>query len=212
MKWKMAAVSFIMALALGAGALGVAGAAHGSIFDMDPDALVVWEMFGEGTMTADGFLAVDGDALQEEAWEDLMLYVDDALVYDLRDGLRTTIRAMSDAYPVIPMLVVYVPTEHAEPFAHAVIIYCYPGAAESADFSVIASDNIRYGESQCIFVSADGRFRIVIDEDTEILNDSGTPINRTEIKPGDEMLVWADYIAASFPGQIHAGRIVVMEY
>ena len=224
MKWKLVAISFVLAAFMGttahASGWEVSEPALDTVLDpvqedimqnpLNLADLQVWEIVGTGTLDEDGMLFVEGEMLYGEHWDEVELYVADALVYDLRSGLRTTAAALSQEYPHIPIHAVYVPID--EPLGHAVIMYCYADDEGSADFYTVAGENIRYGDGLCVFMTMDGKFRIVIDERTPVFTDSGQPVRAEDIRPGAEMLIWAGSLTASFPGQLTPERVVIMDY
>lgn len=159
------------------------------------------ETLGEVISLEDGFLLVSGIGLTEDAFDEVLLYISEAEVYDLQTGFAIS---PSDIYEGDCIRAVY------EPCGQAIEIYINVGEPRSADFMVVVSDNIWYSDDGCSFVTLDGKYRITLTEETRLYDSYGYEMSFEEITPGMEMFVWAAIVTASFPGQVIPDKIVLL--
>jgi len=167
------------------------------------------ETLGEAIPQEDGFLLVSGIGLTEDAWDEILLYIDEAEVYDLQTGFAV---GPADIYEGDTVRVAYKPLDQIAgdfPIAEALEVFIHAGEPGSADFMVVVSDNIWYSDEGCVFVTLDGKYRIVLDEDTLLLDSYGYEMFFEEITAGMEMFVWANFVTASFPGQVIPDKVVL---
>ena len=160
----------------------------------------VMETLGEAIPRGDGYLLVSGIGLTEGAFDEVLLYIGDADVYDLLTGFSIS---PEDIYEGDSVRVVYESDQALE-------IYLHAGEQDAADFMVVVSDNIWYSEDGCAFVTIDGKYRITLLEDTLLYDAYGYEMSWEEIVPGMEMFVWASFVTASFPGQVVPDKIVIL--
>ena len=161
-----------------------------------------YETIGEAIAVEDGYLLVSGIGLTDGAQDEVLLFIGGAEIYDLRTG-----------FPMDPnnirqgdSLRVAYDTEGS-----ALEVYVHAGEVGSADFMVVVSGNIWYSDEGCVFVTIDGKYRIILDEDTLLLDSYGYEMSWDEIEPGMEMFVWAAFVTASFPGQVIPDKIVLRQ-
>lgn len=168
------------------------------------------ETYGQAVPQDDGYLYVSGIGLTDNAWDEVLLYIYDAEIYDLRTGFAIN---PNDIYDGNYVRVVYEPemSNNDYPLARAIVIYVHAGEPDTADFIVAVSDNIWYSNESCIFVTMDGKYRFTVTEDTLLLDGYGREISFEEIAPGMEMFVWAAFVTASFPGQVIPDKIVLLD-
>jgi len=168
------------------------------------------ETLGEAIPTEDGLLLVSGISLTENAWDEVLLCIANAEIYDLRSGFVIN---PNDIYEGDCVRVVYaldgVGTGH--PLAQALMVYVHAGEQDAADLMVVVSDNIWYSDEGCVFVTLDGKYRVTLSADILLLDSHGYEISCDEIVPGMEMFVWAAFVTASFPGQVIPDKIVLLE-
>ena len=158
------------------------------------------ETLGEAILREDGLLQVTGIGLTENAFDEVLLYFDEADVYDLQTGFAIRPEDIREGDYI---RVGYCPASVAyEIFVHA-------GEPGSADFMVMVSDNIWYNDDSCAFVTMDGKYRITLTEETMLLDEYGNSLSYDEISPGLEMFVWASFVTASFPGLVMPDKIVL---
>ncbi|MCL2400584.1 MAG: hypothetical protein FWC91_12675 [Defluviitaleaceae bacterium] len=168
------------------------------------------ETLGQAIPQDDGYLYVLGIGLTDDAWDEVLLYIYDAEIYDLRTGFSIN---SNEIYEGDYVRVVYEPdwTNVDYPMAQALVIYVHAGEPNTADFVVAVSDNIWYSSEGCVFVTMDGKYRFTITEDTLLLDRYGHEISFEDIVPGMEMFVWAAFVTASFPGQVIPDKIVLLD-
>jgi len=164
------------------------------------------EILGEAIPRDDGFLLVSGIGLTEDAWDEVLLYIDEAEIYDLMTGFTI---GPEDIYEGDCIRVVYESADADYPLARALEIYVHAGEPRAADFMVVVSDNIWYSDEGCVFVTMDGKYRITLTDDTLLFDGHGYEIAYDEIATGMEMFVWAAFVTASFPGQVLPDKIVL---
>ena len=163
------------------------------------------ETLGEALPRDDGLLLVSGIGLTEDAWDEVLLYIDEAEIYNLRTGFAIGANEIHEGDCI---RVMYEPGR--DEVSHALVIYVHAGEQDAADFMVVVSDNIWHTETGCVFVTIDGKYRITIEEDTLLLDNYGYEMSWDEIVPGMEMFVWAAFVTASFPGQVVPDKIVLL--
>ena len=168
-----------------------------------------FETLGEAIPTEDGLLLVSGISLTEGSWDEVLLCIEKAEIYDLRSGFAIN---FNDIYEGDCVRVVYKfdETDISYSAAHALIVYAHVGEQDSADLIIVVSDNIWYSDEGCVFVTLDGKYRVTLSEDTLLLDSNGYDVSYDDIAPGMEMFVWADFVTASFPGQVIPDKIVVL--
>lgn len=160
----------------------------------------IMETLGEAILRDDGLLHVVGMGLTDGAADDVLLYIDDAEIYDLRTGFVVTPGHIADGDFI---RVVYDSDQALE-------IYTNVGAPDAADFMVVVSGNIWYSDEGCAFVTIDGKYRVNLTAETQLYDGYGYEMSFEEIVPGMEMFVWASFVTASFPGQVIPDKIVLL--
>ena len=178
-----------------------------------PNAVMAYEhcleTLGEVIPTDDGLLLVSGISLTEDSWDEVLLCIEEAEIYDLRSGFAIS---PQDIYEGDCVRVVYAldGDDIGHIAARALMVYAHAGAQDAADLMIVVSDNIWYSEEGCVFVTLDGKYRVTLSEDTLLLDSYGYEISYDEITPGMEMFVWADFVTASVPGQVIPDKIVLL--
>ncbi|MCL2420830.1 MAG: hypothetical protein FWD03_03155 [Defluviitaleaceae bacterium] len=169
------------------------------------------ETLGEAILREDGLLLVSGFGLTEDSLDEVLLYIEEAEIYDLRTGFAVGAEAIYEGDCV--RVVYEVETDGNETghaLARALEIYVHAGEQDAADFMVVVSDNIWYSDEGCVFVTIDGKYRVTLDDDTMLLDAYGYEMSYDDIVPGMEMFVWAATVTASFPGQVVPDKIVLL--
>jgi len=151
------------------------------------------------------FLFVSGEALTPFGFDDVELRVGDAPVFDLLTGLPVSVLSLQ---PGVEVRVAYM----GDP-PQATAIWLHPNHENSAAFTVMVSDNIQYGLGYCVFLSADGRYRVTLTEDTYVLDVEYGQISPEDVVPGQAFFVWVDMITASSPAIVYPEKVVsICEY
>ena len=150
------------------------------------------------------FLHISGEALTYGGLDEVVVQVGDAPVYDLLTGLPVRLNAVKAG---MEARVVYMQQGAAHP-PQAMVIWLHPSHEDAAVFSAVVSDSIYYGPDYTVFLSADGRYRITLTQDTYILVPGHGPIAPEDIEPGQEFFVWVDMITASSPALVFPDKVV----
>ena len=148
------------------------------------------------------FLHISGEALTYGGLDDAAIQVGDVPIYDLLTGLPVR---LGNVEAGMEARVAYMQHEDAP---QAVAIWLHPSHEDAAVFSTVVSDSIYYGPDYTVFLSADGRYRITLTEDTYILVPGYGPIAPEDIEPGQEFFVWVDMITASSPALVYPDKVV----
>jgi len=164
------------------------------------------ETYGAATPRADGYLQVSGMALTDGAWDDVLLCLQDAWVYDLRTGFAAEPAAITHGDAV---RVVYEPAGDA--FGTAVWVYLHAGEPDAAGLRVTAGEPVWHTATGCHFMTPDGKYHLRIPPEATLFDAHGAPLSATDIVPGTEMFVWANSLTASFPAQVVPQKIVLLE-
>jgi len=189
-KW---AVILIFALALTPQLTAIAA---GVTFDTEVD-----ETIGIIKNYRGDFLKISGEALTYGGLDDVTIQVGEAPIYDLITGLPATVRSLKAGTEV---RVAY----HAGKPPQAAAIWLNPSHEDAAVFSTVVSDNIYYGPGYTVFLSADGRYRITLTDDTFIFVPGYGEIYPEDVLPGQEFFVWVDMITASSPALVFPKKVV----
>ena len=165
------------------------------------------ETIGEAIPTKDGYLLVSGMGLTDGAYDQVLLCTKEAEIFDLRTGFLIEMQNICEGDCV---RVMYDPSLlNYDGITQAMEVFVHAGEIGSADFMVVASENIWYSNGNCSFMTTDGKYRIIIDEETLLLDGLGYEMPWEDIEPGMEMFVWAAVVTASFPGQVIPDKIVL---
>ena len=150
------------------------------------------------------FLYISGDALTIEGYDEAILQLGDAPIYDLITGLSVSVSC------IIPGMEARVAYYDTKDFPQALTIWLHPNHENAAVFTATVSDNIQYGLGYTVFLSADGRYRITITDDTFIYGPLCGTLNPEDIEPGQDLFVWVDMITASSPALVYPEKIVLI--
>ena len=172
--------------------------------NLEPE--IIDETIGTVEDFAMGCLYIIGEALTVGGLDSAIIELGDAPIYDLLTGLPisaccikvgTDIRVAYIRQPDMP--------------AQAITVWLNPNHEDAAVFTTIVSENIQYGLDYCVFLSADGRYRITLTADTYILDPGYGLITTQDILPGQEFFVWVDMITASSPALVFPDKVVLIE-
>lgn len=151
------------------------------------------------------FLFLSGESLTPDGYDDLEIELGDAPIYDLLTGLPVSVASIQPGIEARVAYTGYPP--------QATAIWLHPNHDGAAVFTVTVSDNIHYGIGYCVFLSADGRYRITLTEDTYILDVPYGAISPEDVVPGQAFFVWVDMITASSPALVYPDKVVsICEY
>ena len=153
-----------------------------------------------------GYLHISGEALTIGGLDNAIIELGDAPIYDLLTGLPISVCDMESGMEV---RVAYIRQPGAAP--QAVAIWLNPGHEDAAVFTTVVSENIQHGPGYCVFLSADGRYRITLTADTYILCSGYGLLTTKDIVPGLEFFVWVDMITASSPALVFPDKVVLIE-
>ena len=172
--------------------------------NFEPD--LIHETIGIIEDFAAGHLHISGEALTIGGLDDVIIELGDAPIYDLLTGLPITVYGIESGLEARAAYLRQPCGRH-----QAVAVWLNPGHEDSAVFTTIVSENIQYGPDYCVFLSADGRYRITLTADTYILCPDYGPITAMDIVPGQEFFVWVDMITASSPALVFPDKVVLIE-
>lgn len=124
-----------------------------------------------------------------------------ALVYDLFTGHLVE---YWDITPGTPARIAY------DLQGDAIIVWLNYESYGAAALSVIVSDNIQYSSDACVFLSADGKYRVALEEDTIIIDPIKGEMTFADVAPGQEYFLWVDMITASAPSLVYPEKVVLV--
>ena len=151
------------------------------------------------------FLHIIGESLTPNGYDDVILQLGDAPMYDLITGLPVS---ASIIRPGMEARAAYY--YDPEYFPQAVTIWFYPNHENAAVFTATVSDNIQHSLGHCVFLSTDGRYRITLTDDTFIFDPTYGPLAPEDIEPGQVFFAWVDMITASSPALVYPEKIVII--
>lgn len=143
-----------------------------------------------------------GEALTPCGGEDILIHIGDAPIYDLTTGLPAP---FSHIHVGMSIRVAY--ETHTNT---ALVAWLNCDEMDAAVFTVVVSDNIQYYQDSCVFLSADGKYRVTLSLDTVIIDPYYGEITPHDIEPGQEFFVWVDMITASAPSQVYPDKVVLI--
>jgi hypothetical protein len=166
--------------------------------------MYVGETLGKITLKSGDKLRVEGEVLTDAGFPDVQVVIDGAPVYDLVTGLPV---ALSEVKPGMTARVAYLVDDGPQPFPVVVLWLngCHPHAAV---FTAGVSENILHEDDHCVFLTADGRYRITLTGDTVIYDPAHGFITTADIEPGQEYFIWVDMITASCPALVYPDKAV----
>jgi len=150
-----------------------------------------------------GCLHISGEALTHNALGEVIITVGDAPIYSLLSGLPIPLNSIK---PGMEARIAYI--DKPEGLPQAIAIWLHPNHADAAVFTTTVSDNIQYGPGYCVFLSADGKYRITLDDDTLILDSNNKQITPEDIGPGQSFFIWVDMVTASSPALVYPDKVV----
>jgi hypothetical protein len=154
---------------------------------------------------------VVGEPLDESGFSGAFVQLGNAPVYDLRTGFRVPAEAIQKDMDI--RMAYRVPqganSGSTEPF-HAIVAWLNWNEDDAAVFTVEVSENSSYGIEGLVFLSADGKYRIVLTPETLIIDPHYGILSPSEISAGMEFFVWVDILTASTPALVYPEKVVVV--
>ncbi|MCL2203939.1 MAG: hypothetical protein FWB88_08370 [Defluviitaleaceae bacterium] len=151
---------------------------------------------------------VVGEALTGDAHADVWVCVENAPVYDLVTGLRVPAPAIKRG---MGARAAYLIGDGAGVYP-AVVLWLNSCRDDAAVFTAVASENIQYGADFCVFLTADGKYRITLTADSYIYDPEYGAMGPGDILPGQEFFIWVDSITASCPALVFPDKAVLVRY
>ncbi|MCL2840611.1 MAG: hypothetical protein FWE05_07525 [Defluviitaleaceae bacterium] len=149
-------------------------------------------------------IRVKGEAITDGGQTEIVIHVGDAPIFDLRTGLPVSLQNVS---PNMGIRAAYEIVGTDTP-AKAVAIWLNPEDEDAAVFTVLVSENIQYGTDGVVFLSVDEKYRVVLNQESQILDYNHAPLTSANIVPGMEFFVWVDMITASCPALVYPDKVV----
>ena len=149
------------------------------------------------------FLHLSGEALTPNGYDDIIIQLGDAPIYDLITGLPVS---ASIVRPGTEARVAY----YSDYIPQALAIWLHPTHQDAAVFTATVSDNIQYGPGYCVFLTADGRYRITLTDDIFIYDPVYGTLAPEDIEPGQMFFAWVDMITASSPALVYPDKVVMI--
>lgn len=169
------------------------------------------EMMGVVAAVADECVLVVGEPLSDEGWPEVLLHVLDAPVYDLMTGCLVGPEEITEG-AWVRVAYGYPLTDTEPPLADASEIWLHYGEDGSAAFKAMVSENIQYDEESCTFMTADGKYRVTLTPETQIIDINRGYADPADIRPGLSMFVWVDMVTASSPAQAYPDKVVLIDF
>ena len=166
----------------------------------------IGETIGHAADFDGSILHLIGEAVTYDGREDVLINIANAPIYNLQTGFRVEANTI---YPGMSIRSAYVISQ-SEPF-EALAIWLNWDFNDAAVFSVVASGNIQYGDTACIFLSEDGKYRLTISENTVIICPRRGRLSFRDISPGQEFFIWVDMITASSPAEVFPDKMVRLD-
>jgi len=152
------------------------------------------------------YIHIVGDLLSEVGFEDVIIDVNGSFIYDLLTGFPIS---SQDIHIGTSIRAIYRISQE-EPF-DALTVWLNWDSPDSAVFSAEVSLNIQYGNNSCAFLSADGKYLVMLSEDTIVVCPFRGEISPLDITFGQELFIWVDMITASTPAIVYPDMVVLME-
>ena len=168
------------------------------------DTFEIGEIIGVIETLDDGAAYISGETLFGDLGSAL-IELGDAPVYNLLTGLPVLHEEL-----LIGMEVRIAYALEVDAIPQAITLWLYPNNENAAVFTARVSENIQYGPDYCSFLSSDGRYRIILYDDSYIFDPFMERIHPTDIIPGQEFFVWVDMITASSPSLVYPDKVVMI--
>lgn len=172
---------------------------------------VLPETFGMVLAVQDDYLHILGEPLTEDGLEEVIVKINHAPVYDLLTGHTVHAENIREGTYI---RVAYTPAtthEDSPPTADAAAVWLHYGEEGAAAFKAVVSENIQYYDDRCTFMTADGKYRVTLTENTLIMDADDGFYEPFDIRPGIAMFIWVDMVTASCPAQAYPDKVMLME-
>jgi hypothetical protein len=147
----------------------------------------------------DGFIYVEGESLTGGPGG-VRAFTGEAAVYDLLTGFPARQGSIEEGMAVRM-------SYHED---HAAAIWLNFSDENAAAFKTEVSENIRYTADGCVFLTGDGKYRIVLSPETLVIDPFAGIITPLDIHPGYGMFVWVDMVTASRPALVYPQKVVLV--
>lgn len=171
--------------------------AHGSGIYIFED---IAETIGCVQSISGSILHVRGEAVTANGEDDILVDIIGAPVYDLRTGFLVDVEYIS---PGMCARVAY-------DYYGAIVVWLNCNHSDAAVFTAEVSENIIHYDGYSVFLSACGKYRIVLDDETQIIDPIYGILAPSNITAGIELFIWVDMITASSPSLVYPEKVVVV--
>jgi len=150
-------------------------------------------------------LRIMGESLNEPGCSDVTVKIGMAPIYDLITGFPV---CHTDIKTGMNARIAYNAIKSG--IKPAVVVWLNCSYENSAVFTAVVSDNIQYGNNFCVFLCSDGKYRVTLSHETEIIDPIYGVLLPSDIVPGQEFFIWVDMITASHPSIVYPDKVVLI--
>lgn len=168
-----------------------------------------YETWGVVAEASDDYIYLTGEPLTDGALTAVILNIGEAPVYDLLTGYPADPEQITEGMWIRAAYDMRT-ADTDPPLADAAVVWLHYGEEGSAAFKVTVSENIFYDESDCTFMTADGKYRITLTPETIITDTDDGFIEPDDIQPGVSMFIWVDMVTASSPAQAYPDKVMLI--
>jgi hypothetical protein len=168
--------------------------------------MYVGETQGVITRVFSECVSVEGEVLTDAGYTNVDVCVGDIPVYDLLTGLRVP---YTKARKGMSARVAYEMDDDPPPYP-GVVLWLNANHSKAAVFTAVVSGNIRYEAEGCVFLTADGKYRIVLSDETVIHDPEYGDMTHDDVIPGQKFFIWVDSITASCPAWVYPDKAVLV--
>jgi hypothetical protein len=164
---------------------------------------------GEIKEFKDNRIHIIGTAVNENSLTEAILNVEQAQIFDMVTGQLVKIDSIKVGEEVLvyysPRMTMSLPAQ-----GNAVQIFINVNDENASVLKMILAKKTGESEGSVHFLDENGSVIIGFNEDTEILDREGNIVSIEALNVEDELLVWFNFMAMSFPGQATATKAVVI--
>ncbi|MCL2604392.1 MAG: hypothetical protein FWD90_07930 [Defluviitaleaceae bacterium] len=171
------------------------------------DVMYVGETQGIITRVNRDRVRIEGEVLTDGGFTIVDVNVKNAPVYDLITGQRVS---YTEARRGMSARAAYAVDTLPPPYP-AVVLWLNACHNDAAVFTAVVSENIRWEAGHCVFLTADGRYRVTLSSETPVYGPRYERMAVGEIMPGQEFFIWVDSITASCPALVYPDKAVLVE-
>jgi hypothetical protein len=169
--------------------------------------MYVGETQGKITRVQNTSVHIRGEVLTAKGFTHVQVCVKDAPVYDLITGLSVP---LSEVKAGLSARVAYIVDDKPLPYP-AIVLWLNCNHDDAAVFTAMVSENIRYEEDYCVFLTTDGKYRIAFPNDMLIYDPVYGEMTPDDVAPGQEFFIWVDSITASCPALVFPDKAVLVK-